>query len=362
MAATTPFHIYDHAALNHSDLLECWPAWALEDQAAEVRMLQLLRQNSARTADPGRAKLFVVPVLPYVSFLAQRCHGTTHERRMARAAAALRRSPYFARNGGRDHLLVTNTFRISTFRALKPLLQNATVAWFEQPTAVRPGPNVLYRLASWRCTVVVPYQSNPFCLEQRSLRSRLRDTTVFFQGSWLAGRSVRMQFEALKQLPGAQVHEVTRDKVTRAALGAVDSAASNRSASGPDFSKMGTALAMLRSQFCLIPKGDTPSSSRFYTAIACGCVPLVIADAIRPHLPFAKTVAYNEIVTFIRERRFARSPLSVIGNTTARLRERLPAIRAALRRAEADLLYDAAGSRVADHMLAAWSAQCGATS
>lgn len=38
------------------------------------------------------------------------------------------------------------------------------------------------------------------------------------------------------------------------------------------FSKIGTARGMLESELCLIPKGDTPTSSRFFTAVACGCV------------------------------------------------------------------------------------------
>ena len=194
--AAAPFYIYDHAAVNHTGLLECWPAWPYEDQAAEVRMLRLLLHHPARTHDAEQAELFVVPVLPYVSYLAQRCHGTTHERRIARAAAYLRRSRYFKRNGGRDHLLVTNTFRVTAFRALKQLLRNATVAWFEQPAAARSGPNVLYRLAFWRCTVVVPYQANPLCLQQRPLHPGPRETTVFFQSGFNRTRLKRGVFVA----------------------------------------------------------------------------------------------------------------------------------------------------------------------
>ena len=33
---------------------------------------------------------------------------------MDAAAVALQRSPYYARKGGRDHLLVSNTFRVVT--------------------------------------------------------------------------------------------------------------------------------------------------------------------------------------------------------------------------------------------------------
>ena len=40
--------------------------------------------------------------------------------------------------------------------------------------------------------------------------------------------------------------------------------------------KLGTAAGMLRSEFCLVPKGDTPTSSRLFTAIACGIYAAVL--------------------------------------------------------------------------------------
>lgn len=160
-------------------------------------MIQLLQGHPARVLEPEPASLFVLPVLPYISFLARDCLGTSHEQRMAQAATALSRSIYFARKGGHDHLVVTNTFRTQTFRALKPLLGNATFGWFEDPKQLRPGPNILYRQAFWRCTIVVPYQANPFCLQQRSVRGAARGAmprkhSIFFQGSFGAGSKVRV--------------------------------------------------------------------------------------------------------------------------------------------------------------------------
>ena len=175
MADAPPFYIYPDAAVDHSSVLECFPKYLFDDQAAEVAALGLLRRHPARVHDPARAELFVVPVLPYVSAAAGDCLGESHERRMSRAAAMLRREPYLARRGGHDHLLVTNTFRVRTFAPwLKPLLANATVAWFEQPgqrgaASAKGGggsKSVLYNLAFWRCTVVVPYLANPFCATQ----------------------------------------------------------------------------------------------------------------------------------------------------------------------------------------------------
>ena len=92
---------------------------------------------------------------------------------------------------GADHLLVTNTFRLGLMKAIRPLLTNATVAWFGSPTAPRRGPGRLAAAAFWRCTVVVPYVATLFCRQQRlthpthacpvaTLNER---ASVFFQGS-----------------------------------------------------------------------------------------------------------------------------------------------------------------------------------
>jgi len=290
---------------------------------------------------------------------------------MSRASAALARSPWFARSHGHDHMLVCNTFRVgAALRAFKGLLVNATLGWFEDPTALRAGPNTLYRLAFWRCTVVVPYQANPYCRQQQRLRhqssapeTRRRRDWLFFQGSYDAAPRLRRNFRSLEGVAGAQVAEVSRSSLSaahpwssnRSRGDAANNAAARTMAR---FSKLGTARGMLHSDFCLVPKGDTPTSSRLYSAVACGCVPLVLSDQIRPHLPFARRVRFGEFVTFVRERLFGADPLGTVWNVTERLRPSLGALRTAMEVAAPDLLYDAPAPRVAENMLEEWRASC----
>ena len=134
VTAAPSFYIHEDAVFDHTALTECVPGWALDDQSAEVAMLHQLRAHAARTLDPRLASLFVVPIYPYVSLLAGACAGTEHPSRMAAAAAALSRSPWWSRRHGADHMLVTNTFRLGALGTLRPLLANATVAWFEAPS------------------------------------------------------------------------------------------------------------------------------------------------------------------------------------------------------------------------------------
>ena len=132
VATSAPsFYIHEDAVFDHTALTECVPGWELDDQSAEVAALHQLRAHASRTLDPRLASLFVVPVFPYVSLLAGICAGTDHPARMAAAAAALSRSAWWGRRHGADHLLVTNTFRLGALGALRGVIANATVAWFE---------------------------------------------------------------------------------------------------------------------------------------------------------------------------------------------------------------------------------------
>lgn len=302
----------------------------------------------------------MVPLMPYVSSAAGLCQGETHDKRMSRAAAALRHSPWLRRRQGHDHLLVTNTFRVKLFGAsLKPLLANATVGWFEQPQLPGGGraKGVLFSLAFWRCTVVIPYLANPFCTQQRELapdegESR-REGSVFFQGSWAAAANLRRKFAALQDLPGARILDVPRG------CHAENASLPTCLASRLQGTKLHTARGMLSHQFCLVPRGDTPSSGRLFGALACRCVPLVLSNKFEQHYPFREVGRYDEWALPVAEGEFMRDPRGVVERAMEQARPRLRTIRAAMDAASAELLYDHPQSRAAHNLLRGVEA-CGA--
>lgn len=61
-----------------------------------------------------------------------------------------------------------------------------------------------------------------------------------------------------------------------------------------------TAETLLKSQFCFVPAGDTPSSRRLFDALAAGCVPIIFnsMEEIAPSLPFRYTVDWPSIAVF----------------------------------------------------------------
>ena len=114
---------------------------------------------------------------------------------------------------------------------------------------------------------------------------------------------------------------------------------------------------MLCSDVCLVPKGDTPTSSRFYSAVACGCVPLVLSDDLGHHLPFSRRVNYS-FVQYLREKDFVENPRAAVSARMGQIQPQLPALRQLMREAAPDLLFEEEGSRVADNMLHEYALAC----
>ena len=56
---------------------------------------------------------------------------------------------------------------------------------------------------------------------------------------------------------------------------------------------------LYHSKFCLIVRGDTTSSSRLFSALAFGCIPIILSDWIL--LPYESIINYNKFSIFLEE-------------------------------------------------------------
>jgi len=73
------------------------------------------------------------------------------------------------------------------------------------------------------------------------------------------------------------------------------------------------AAAMAASKFCLMPRGDTPSSGRIFHAIALGCIPIIVADPwLSMAAPFDGLVDYEDFALFVKEGDAIISPSSTL--------------------------------------------------
>ena len=157
-----------------------------------------------------------------------------------------------------------------------------------------------------------------------------------------------------------EANATTAEAAAAAAAAQIECAASRLRGS-----RLHTARGMLGHEFCLVPRGDTPTSGRLYAALACRCVPLIISNRFAEHYAFAARGAYAEWVISVPEGEFLREPRAAVERAIASARPRLPQMRAAMEGASRELLYDdgSAGgaggtSRAADNLLQGWGAQC----
>lgn len=108
-------------------------------------------------------------------------------------------------------------------------------------------------------------------------------------------------------------------------------------------------LAMARSEFCLVPAGDYEVTSRLYSAIAAGCIPVVVSPGLSG--AFASIVNYDRFWLRVHFLSFNKDPTTLVHrlramSTAERVRRRTQLLRHAV-----DVLYDVPGSKVADNFL-----------
>lgn len=110
---------------------------------------------------------------------------------------------------------------------------------------------------------------------------------------------------------------------------------------------------LLRARFALCPRGDTPTSTRLYDAVATGAIPVLISDHVwSMGMPFQCLVPYQLLTVSVQESEIARAPAAtlrkVAANTAGAMEERM---RRLLRHFRRDLLWRAPDSRVAENVL-----------
>jgi hypothetical protein len=119
-----------------------------------------------------------------------------------------------------------------------------------------------------------------------------------------------------------------------------------------------TAYEMASSAWCLCPAGDTCVTSRLYSAVAAGCLPVVLCDQLQGAFPGA--VDYSAFWLKVPVKAFLARPASLLRTLralTANATE-MGRRQRALSRARADLLYDLPQSRLGSRFLEAVLGRC----
>ena len=354
-----PFYMYEGRALDHGWLRHCAAfddlrSTAYNERLAEVYIRDSLAEHPWRTYIAEQAWLIVVPLWEVVSFNVGICNGTSHRQRMANAAAALHRSPLMNRRS-QHHFFVSSGCIESGMRLRDRLGSNLA----RQMTAFIVGRDRAYSpfhgaSAVGRCTLEIPYVQNPHVDRDRRRSSahsivgnssredrggRLRVAVNVGTGAggvgrrrrWLLafmgtldvccepGRAIRL---AVRKLVGYAPNDTQVLHFARAPGRPI--AGGSAAAERAHYVAAGEQLAM--ASFCLVPAGDNEVSSRLYSAMAAGCLPVVIANQLSG--AFASHVPYDRFWLRVEQHAFLSAPTDLI----AKLRE-MPSSEVAKRRA-----------------------------
>ena len=112
------------------------------------------------------------------------------------------------------------------------------------------------------------------------------------------------------------------------------------------------AREMTTSIFCLSPAGDNCVSARFFSAVAAGCLPVVICDHLAGAFPSA--VKYETFWIKYKQSLWTSDPLSLLSKLRAMSADEIRRRQTAMEYYRSDILYDAPNSqRMGSHVLAA---------
>ena len=103
-----------------------------------------------------------------------------------------------------------------------------------------------------------------------------------------------------------------------------------------------TLREMSEATFCLMPAGDNSARSIMYTALALGCIPVVLCDPLADWLlPYATHVPWTQLWVKPSAASFVRNPASLLPLLRIISADDVRRKQAAIARHRADVLYDA---------------------
>ena len=251
----------------------------------DLELIRSLRQHHKRTYNPNDAELFVIPIPVFASYS---CDEVGHPERLDRAMSALTRSRWFRRYNGSDHIMGAFHWKFNAYcddelflpNRWKSVLEEVTMTRYEyygeskwehqQPNRL---PLSLYSTVQWENTkrsIVVPYVARSPIVDPSFQDWRERPYVIWYHTR--KAKSAHGGTE-LRKRPLTPPQNWTHVSI------------------GYDIPYDEWLAGWSDSKFCLVIRGDTPSSHAFSNAIAGGCIPVIISSYFEQvALPFNTTV------------------------------------------------------------------------
>jgi hypothetical protein len=278
------------------------------EHMSDVFLFQLFRSHPQRTYDMEAASLHVIAVPFYSSYVIDSRRddrtGPAHSLRMKSVANAIRQKvPDFNETNGRNTLIYNSFYDASSVLGEvynmifdTNLILATTDTEFMQLKGRRtdhgweraPVPRVL--VIPYR----VQYRLKEAAYKEVSLpnaESTFRNVSIAFHGS-ISREGGREEF--LRMLEG----KVSDLSLRSANL--VGKSADQSSQSVINENLQSTAETLVRTRYCLVPSGDTPTSRRLFESLAAGCIPIVAGEfeQIYHLLPFRSSVDWSQLAIF----------------------------------------------------------------
>lgn len=316
------FYIYQGDIIDSltTGLLSCMPQFPDHQDSAEYWIHKALQVHPKRALDPENAELFYVPTYNCLSSMLWKhtpCNGTRHLERMKALGRFLKDSVFYQRNRGTNHFLVCQS-HYCPFRMLRRepgrLLAPGFLLMHEK------NPVWSFGWCPYRI-INIPYVSQRF--EPANLLDERREYLVSFYGAMNRDWKVTWDEVVLNRTgiivpTGSQLRSRLRaiQHLERVDIGIVPGGAGFNFDEVEPAKKASLAetyrTAMLSSTFCFHIKGDTPTSRRFFDAVAAGCIPVVISDGMDQNLAFPWRVRYEDATVRVPEDDWLKSPESVV--------------------------------------------------
>ena len=288
--------------------------------ASDVWLHKALLAHPGRTQIASEADVIFVPFYGGISYELGMCKGMDHHDRVKHLADTILNSPLWPKAGGSTDMrpgwrfaLAVSHWRVPVTLAspLRELLVNSRAVVLTQDTYffdhTRGVPDLYgdstWKVPGWGCrthdsryVVTIPYPSvNPARPNRRvnrqlsvTLADQSRTKLVYFRGNTALSSCRVREKSKMRQPEFCRL----RSKLVAAAVSScaaadldilnVDKIREHSFGYAKNFSTRRLMEGMRQSTFCLVPRGDTPSSRRVFDAVAAGCIPVLIADDYTP--------------------------------------------------------------------------------
>lgn len=271
----------------------------ISEHLGEISLLRALQEHPQRTKDQSEASFHILGLLPFVSYAsatpgpAGSCGDLSdHQRRMAQVGEGLVDTPHYKLSGGQDFFVFSTHYRVSDIYT--PLLLDV----FQKSDIIvgtgdknynhwKPYPNI-------RRKIVLPYRAH-YLTEAYAWNSdvtsetNVRSKSFLFRGKITranegANRAILVNLSKGLEALGHKDVDVRNSKFYKK-----QASASNE-----------LAEAYTKSNLCLVPAGDTPTSRRLFDAVAAGCLPVSLGnfEQLVDNLPFRRSIDWSRVALF----------------------------------------------------------------